>query len=664
MKSITSKLMIYFSITLLLVCGGLGYIAYNTSSNALETVVATDLPAKAEDGAKLLVSGIEADLDIMGTIAQRDEIKGMNWDIQFPILKSEAARLGFTKLGIATKDGTLTSSDGTGTNIAARAYFQKGMTGEANVSDPIISLVTNTVVVMYVTPIRDSDNNILALLVGVRDGSALSDIVDAIEFGQTGYGFMVNGNGVYIAHPNKDFIMEQKNIIEEANEDSSLKELSAILNRMISKEIAYGSYSYEGKEMVVGFVPVEGTNWSLAVTADREEVLEGLKGLQKGIFSAAAVFLILGFLIAYFVGKQIGTPIRNVAERANIMAGGDFTKSMDEVYLKREDEIGVLAKSFRDLGDNLKKMIQDISVSAHEVAASSQEMAASGHNIASTMEEVSASTEEIAAGMEEVSASTEEINASGEEIGSMLTLLDSKALDGNKETKEIELRAVKVQEDADKAKKSTIDIYENIHTRVKLAIEEATVVEQISGLAQNIAGIADQTNLLALNAAIEAARAGEHGKGFAVVAEEVRQLAENSSDTVRNIQNLTKQVQGSINNLIENSNNLLKFVNEDVVGNLDMMNAMGEQYMKDSNRMYDLTEGISKDINNIVKSMGEINQALESQSATIEEATSGSQEIAKGSEVAARAAAEINDSAQKMADSAEKLNQLITKFKV
>ena len=382
------------------------------------------------------------------------------------------------------------------------------------------------------------------------------------------------------------------------------------------------------------------------------------------ILGMAAIALVASILSGLIISRRISHSIGIAANYATAMSTGDFSADIPQEYLDRKDEIGDLARAFGELTRGMREMIRNIAADAQEVSSASEELAASGQNIAANMQEVSASTEEISAGMEEVSSASEEISASVQEITSALAEVNSGAETGHENAQEIGQRALKVQQNAEQSQQSAIAMYEDIHQKLVQAIENARVVEEISGLAQNIAGIADQTNLLALNAAIEAARAGEQGRGFAVVAEEVRKLAENSASAVGSIQSLTRQVQDAIDTLIGHSNELLHFINEDVVSDYSLMVDIGKQYKTDSDFVSALTENASQNIKQVLEAMTQINQAMEATAATLEQSTACSQEVARGSQEAAQVAVEIGAASQKMAESAEQLNQLIQELKI
>lgn len=380
------------------------------------------------------------------------------------------------------------------------------------------------------------------------------------------------------------------------------------------------------------------------------------------------VFFSLAFLLAIlagvFIGRQISNLLVMAAEHLEQMAGGDFGFEIKPEHLERKDEIGTLARRMNDIITKVGQLIREINIASGEVTGASEKLAEEGQSVASSMQQISASTQEISAGMQEVSAVAEEISSSGIEVGNILEHVSKEADKDRQQAYEADKRAKKVQEDASAAKEATVQIYGKMQQKVENAMEEARIIDEISGLANKIAAIAGQTNLLALNAAIEAARAGEHGRGFAVVAEEVRALAEDSADTVDHIQTMTNQVHISVSNLIDNSNALLKFINDKVLPDYNYFEQMGRQYHDDGDIILNLAEQVGHDVQQVNESMGEINKAMESTAATIEQSSAGAQEVARGCEVAANASVEIREASQQLAAQAKNMNQMLSRFKV
>ncbi|MDD4563194.1 MAG: methyl-accepting chemotaxis protein, partial [Syntrophomonadaceae bacterium] len=418
-----------------------------------------------------------------------------------------------------------------------------------------------------------------------------------------------------------------------------LKEGNRAVNTQCAPEVEesvlrQGS-TYSGEAEVVGvnyetlYTPIRNANgqiigmWFVGVEKTRLQNITLDIRRQSALISC--LMLLLGFLFMYGLSRTFSRDINSLLFSLKEVSQGNLGVQFNS---QGKDEIGQIAQSLDFTVKTTSHILADIKERFLQVQRLGQQLATSSKEIDLNATQASVATREIAAGTEEISAAIEQINASGQEIDSMVQELARQSEEGKLQGLEIEERALDVQQKAQISIEKTTGLYEKIRADIVKSIEEARVAEQIGHLAQKISGIAGQTNLLALNAAIEAARAGEHGKGFAVVANEVRKLAEDSAQTVNDIKLLTSQLQTSINNLINNSNGLLDFINKIVIRDYGIMGKIGEQYFNDSRTFHNLTLKFQENINMVVKAMTEINSSIEATSAIVVEASYGSQSIA------------------------------------
>ncbi|NLM20298.1 MAG: methyl-accepting chemotaxis protein [Peptococcaceae bacterium] len=377
----------------------------------------------------------------------------------------------------------------------------------------------------------------------------------------------------------------------------------------------------------------------------------------------AAAFII-SVLFGIFISNSITNPVKAVVEHARIMAGGDFTREVPQKFLRRRDEMGQLAHDFTEMNTQIHALLKEVAGSVDETSAASQELSATVEEVTAQGENINVSVEQIASGMEETSASVEEVTSASAEIKNGAEQLKVRAQKGEAKVEEIEKRAEEMKETAITSKQTAQSIYNVKEQEIKEAIEEAKVVEEIAKMADVISEIAGQTNLLALNAAIEAARAGDQGQGFVVVAEEVRKLAEHSAQTAGNIQEVIQQVKTAVDKLTSNAGEILKFIDDKVYPDYDMLEKTGEQYAQDAQFVKALTEEFAVAASRIAASMGEVNAAIEGVAATIEEATASSQEISNSANESAMALEGVAQTAQAQAQMAEKLSSLVARFKI
>ncbi|MGH4126292.1 MAG: methyl-accepting chemotaxis protein [Clostridium sp.] len=380
-----------------------------------------------------------------------------------------------------------------------------------------------------------------------------------------------------------------------------------------------------------------------------------------------ALFLLslcMGAGLSLIIKKAISNPLVLAVNHLNLIASGDFTMDVPEETKKRKDEMGDIANAINGMQNSLKLLITNVSQESNIIKTVVHSVSEHVKILNMNIEEVSATTEELSAGMEETAASTQEINATADEIERAVQFIATKAQEGAIEAQEINKRATDTKNNVTASKGKTLQVFSKTKDKLEIAIENSKVVAQINVLSESIMQISSQTNLLALNASIEAARAGEAGRGFAVVADEIRKLAEESRNTVTEIQSITEKVTGSVRDLSASSNELLNFVSKDILNDYNALLNMAGEYSNDADFVNNLVSEFSSTSEELLASLQEVVKTIEQVSQASNEGAEGTTNIAqKVSDVTERSN-EIIEEVKKTTDSVEVLNIGISVFKI
>lgn len=271
-------------------CVGIGFLIYYYASKMLLDTTADSLREMAKLGAKIVASDIQRRLQFLETISRTNMIKNPNlsFNEKAEYLNTNFISDDFIRLSIADSQGNLWASDGNTVNIRDRDYFQQSIVGKNVVSNLLTSKIDGQTVVIFAVPVY-ADGRITSILSGVYKGEELSKITDGFRLGEKGNSFIIDRSGKIIAHDDRNLVYRQFNPMEESRREPALKKFAGLIEGMTQGKTGAGSYQFLGIDKYLGFAPVEGTDWSLAVAAPQSQIFKNIHQLL--------VFLVGSFLI-------------------------------------------------------------------------------------------------------------------------------------------------------------------------------------------------------------------------------------------------------------------------------------------------------------------------------------------------------------------------------
>lgn len=412
------------------------------------------------------------------------------------------------------------------------------------------------------------------------------------------------------------------------------------------------------------FSPIKDDNGQLIALLGIDYSADYINTIIKTSVIKQIVIAIIGILIllilVYIIIDRLLKPLKKVVNVANQVANGEL---IDVDLETSKDEIGKLSESIRTMVANLQHIILNIRNTSNHVSSAANQLTVhagetynSSTNIALDMNQITQNaeasmtmTEETAAAMEETATGIQQI-ADSANTAAESSISASQASERGNEVVQQVIAQMELINDSVEQIGTTIN---GLHVNTK----------KISEIVSLITAIADQTNLLALNAAIEAARAGEHGKGFAVVADEVRRLAEQSSQSATEIYNLINSIQSDSNASIT----VMEKGKEDVKVGMAFTNEVGEifkEILTSSEEVASQIREISAASQQISASSEEVAASVNNIKQSAEQSAEFSSNVSKSTQEQLSTMQEVKDASSSLGKTAEELQGLVAKFKL
>lgn len=366
-------------------------------------------------------------------------------------------------------------------------------------------------------------------------------------------------------------------------------------------------------------------------TRESDVLYSRTKWIMLGI---SIIGLGLSFSFGFFMVQQTLRRMHQVSEYLKDVAEGegDLTK---RIKVEGNDELDALSGHFNNFMEKLHEVISQVAASTEHIASASEEISSSATQVAQSAETQKDQTSQVATAMQEMSSTVTQVSDNSRQ-----------ASDNAKEAGDLARSGGTVVSQTVEVIKSVADATRDTSTKIEELGRSSDQIGQIIGV---IDDIADQTNLLALNAAIEAARAGEQGRGFAVVADEVRKLAERTTQATKEIAQMIKTIQDETKKAVSAMQSGTDKVDAGVESAREAGAAL-EKIIQSADSVQDMVTHIATAATQQASATEQVNSNMEQIAKMVQQSSIGAQESARA--------------CQDLSNLALDLQQLVGRFKL
>lgn len=455
----------------------------------------------------------------------------------------------------------------------------------------------------------------------------LADV--GLESVSSSYGYIVDADGTMLYHPNQDKIGKS---VENVIVKSYVKDLKS----GIVHDTSVVQYNFNGSVKYASCYTGQNGNFILVISADDSEVMADSVKLIVNVTVISVVIGLLAIAAVFFFIVRMLSPLEYAAGAVEKLAALDFRENdvrKEARFARLRDEAGNIMNAVLKLRGELTGVVADLKTQSKALFTQSNSLSESAANTMANMKDTDRAVDEMANGATMLAQETQSASESVVEIGNMIDEVNdnSEALAKNADDMK------ELGENAENILKQLIDgqheMVEHIGVVSDKTHEANQAAEKIAEVVSLITEIASQTNLLSLNASIEAARAGDAGRGFAVVAENIKQLAEQTTSSAADIQDIIHDLETKSNETVEKTDAVNKIVNkqsEDMKKTADILN----QVIKGIIGLIDRIDGIATSVANMDKSKEKVVDVIQNLSSVSQENAASTEETSASTSMA------------------------------
>lgn len=494
---------------------------------------------------------------------------------------------------------------------------------------------------------------------GSFDSGALEHILmnANLEGVESSYTYIVDSEGNMLYHPNKDKI-------GKSVENVVVKGYIQDLKSGIKHDTGVVEYDYNGSIKYAACYTDENGRFILVVSADDNDVLKDSASL---IVKVTAISLLIGMaaiVVVFILIRKIVAPLSYATNAVEELAALDFrvkNEQQERRFAGLKDEVGNIMRAVLKLRGELTAVVTDLKNQSGNLFEQSASLSKSASDTMNNMKDTDRAVDEMANGATMLAQETQSASENVIEIGNMI----DKVNDNTEELAKDADNMKELGENAENILRQLIAGQKEMVTHIGVVNDKTheanKAAGKISEVVKLITEIASQTNLLSLNASIEAARAGEAGRGFAVVAENIKQLAEQTTSSAADIQDIIHDLEQKSDETVEKTeavNNIVNKQSEDMKQTADILN----QVITGITGLIDKIDSIAVSVENMDKSKENVVDVIGNLSSVSQENAASTEETSASTTMAMETVKKIADEAVKLKDIAQELEDRMKQF--
>lgn len=464
----------------------------------------------------------------------------------------------------------------------------------------IISPASKQQIVSLYRAVYNEAGKPIGLVGGGVFTKGLIEILDGLVIngmGNTQYCMVNVNNGQYIFN-------EDSEKIGTALEDSNILQVSSEVASSAEDKVGWFEYNKDGQKVISTYYYMKDYGWLFLMDNNEEEIFGTINRLKTILIIFCTSALAILTLISFFVIRKITRPMKTIENGIIELQNFDITEKEEiKNSATRSDEIGGIAKATESLIQSLREITGTLQDCYGTLDGKADELHSSATELIESVTDDVATTQQLSASLENTNLIVSSVHEEIERINKVTHDVSRNISDSVTTSDMVIDSAQQMNSRAEYAYRNGKDTLEKTKTSVHEALTSLSSLVKINELASEILNIAGQTNLLSLNASIEAARAGVAGRGFAVVAEEISNLADTSKNTATTIQSLCKNADQSISIVSSCFDNIISFIEEDVVGQF-------KEFMEKSSHYSEAVDTIKKQLDDVDQAVNMLNQSV------------------------------------------------------